>query len=388
MLHLPRPLYVLAFAGALLMAGMPMALLIGGIVGVQLAPSPALATLPLAAMVIGVAAFALPASKILDKGGYKQLFLCGTLMCLGGNGFAIAALIQQSFYLWLSAMLCLGFASACAQQLRFSSRLFLSDQPHRIPVALSVFMLGGILAAIVGPELTMHNEITALPQYGTGFVIVSGMQLMALALVLFLPAAPSLKPIVQQHAGPINQGVLAVVVSVTAYGIMSFVMTATPISMHEHHGHTMANTKSVIQWHILAMFIPSFFTGRLIQWLGIDKSLILGIIFYLAVFTFTLSGVNLNHYATGLILLGIGWNILFTTGSTLAAQHTNPNFKGKHDMLVFSIQAISSLSAGAVLYQLHWQAVQWVAIAGLLPLVAVLLYKFVIEVKAKQSAAG
>lgn len=375
MLNLPRPIYVLAFAGALLMTGMPLALLIGGIVGIQIAPSPALATLPLAAMVLGVAAFALPASKILDKAGYKHLFLCGTIMCLGGNGFAIAALIQQSFYLWLSAMLCLGFAGACTQQLRFASRLFLSDQPDRIPVALSVFMLGGILAAIVGPELTLHNEITALPQYATGFVIVSGLQVLALLLVLFLPSPPPPSLIQQKKTGTINQGLVAIVASVTAYGIMSFIMTATPISMHEHHGHAMANTKSVIQWHILAMFIPSFFTGRLIQWLGVNKSLMLGIALYLTVFVFTLSGIHLSHYAIGLILLGVGWNVLFTSGSTLAAQHSDANFKGKHDTLVFSIQAIASLSAGAVLYQLHWQAVQWVAIAGLLPLVLLLIYK-------------
>lgn len=373
MFSLPKPIYLLALASALLMTGMPLALLIGGIVGVQIAPSPAFATLPLAAMVIGVAAFALPASKVLDKGGYKTLFSCGAAMCLVGNSFAILALIKQSFNLWLTAMLCLGAASACAQQMRFASRVFLGNQPHRIPVALSVFMLGGILAAIVGPELTLHNEITALPQYATGFVWVSGLQLIALVLVLLLPSAGATVIARAATAGHINQGLLALVASITAYGIMSFVMTATPISMHEHHGHSMANTKSVIQWHILAMFIPSFFTGRLIQWLGINRSLVLGICLYLTVFVFTLSGINFSHYAAGLIVLGVGWNVLFTAGSTLAAQHTDANFKGKHDTVVFGIQALACLSAGAVLYQLNWQAVQWVAIAGLLPLVLLLL---------------
>ncbi|HEV8077789.1 MAG TPA: hypothetical protein VGP45_05330, partial [Marinobacter sp.] len=307
------------------------------------------------------------------KGGYKVLFSCGTGLCLMGNSFAVIALVYQSFALWLTAMLCLGAASACAQQMRFSARLFLGDQPERVPVALSVFMLGGVFAAIVGPELTLQHQITILPQYATGFVWVSVLQVAAWLMVLGLPPSPQWPTGQAATAGLLNQGVLAIAASVTAYGIMSFVMTATPISMHEHHGHSMVNTKSVIQWHILAMFVPSFFTGRLIQWLGIVRSLVLGIGLYIAVFVTTLSGIDMGHYATGLILLGIGWNVLFTAGSTLAAQHSDASFKGKHDAVVFGIQALASLSAGAVLYQLSWQAVQWVALAGLLPLTLLLL---------------
>lgn len=237
-------------------------------------------------------------------------------------------------------------------------------------------MLGGVIAAFIGPQLATHNVLGFLPTYSTGFILASLLQICALAVVFSLPAQaqPTLNNIAHKEHN--HFGLLAISASVTAYGIMSFVMTATPVSMHEHQGHDLIATKNVIQWHILAMFLPSLFTGKLIQRMGVNKSLWLGISLYLWVFIFTLQGHAFMHYAVGLILLGLGWNILFTTGSTLAATHQDPSFKGKHDTWVFSIQAIASLSAGFVLFQLSWQAVQWIAMAGLLPLIFLLLKKF------------
>lgn len=150
-------------------------------------------------------------------------------------------------------------------------------------------------------------------------------------------------------------------------------MTATPISMHEHHGHSLAQTKSVIQWHIIAMFVPSFLSGFLIQRLGVIKSLYLGLVFYAVVFAFTLQGYDLHHYAIGLIVLGVGWNILFTAGSTLAAEQPKPSFRGIHDSWVFGIQAVASLSAGLALHYLGWLGVQWLGLIACLPLLAIAL---------------
>lgn len=373
MFSLPKPLYVLALASAVLMTGTPLAILVGGIVGSQLAPLPALATLPLAVLVFGVAGMASFAARILNRHGYQRLFLTGTVLCVSANTAAVLALHWQSFYLWLMAMALIGSAGACAQQMRFAIQGFLQHQPKLIPVGISVFMLGGVLAAFIGPELATHNVLDFLPTYSTGFILASLLQVFALAVVFSLPAQA--QPMANNMAltGQNHFGLLAIAASVTAYGIMSFVMTATPVSMHQHQGHSLNATKNVIQWHILAMFLPSLLTGKLIQLAGINKSLWLGISLYLCVFIFTLQGHAFMHYAIGLILLGLGWNILFTAGSTLAATHQDPAFKGKHDTWVFSIQAIASLSAGFVLYQLSWQAVQWLAIAGLLPLVVLLL---------------
>lgn len=373
---LPKPLYVLALASALLMTGTPLAILVGGIVGSQLAPIPALATLPLVVLVFGVAGMASFAARILNNHGYQRLFLTGTVLCISANAAAVIALQWQSFYIWLIAMALIGTAGACAQQMRFAIQGFLQHQPKLIPVGISVFMLGGVVAAFVGPELATHNAFDFLPNYSTGFIIASLLQMCALAVVFCLPSQAQPVPNSHTLAGQNPFGILAIAASVTAYGIMSFVMTATPVSMHEHQGHSLIATKNVIQWHIFAMFLPSLFTGKIIQWLGIHKSLWLGIGLYLCVFIFTLQGHAFMHYAVGLILLGLGWNILFTAGSTLAANHNDPKFKGKHDTWVFSIQAIASLSAGFVLYQLSWQAVQWVAIMGLLPLVVLLIKRF------------
>lgn len=145
MFSLPKPLYILALATALLMTGTPLAILVGGIVGSQLAPVPALATLPLAVLVFGVAGMASFAARILNRYGYQRLFLIGTMLCICANTLAILALQQQSFYLWLIAMAFIGSAGACAQQMRFAIQGFLQHQPQLIPVGISVFCLAVLL---------------------------------------------------------------------------------------------------------------------------------------------------------------------------------------------------------------------------------------------------
>ena len=376
MFSLPKPVYFLALATALLMSGTPLAILIGGLVGTELAQNTSLATLPLALVVLGVAIAVMPASYLLNKYGYKILFLVGTGCCLLANSLCITALVQQSFYLWLTAMLFIGCAGACAQQMRFAATAFVVHPTTQAPLALSVFMLGGVVAAIIGPELAINNNFSQLPTYASGFVWASALQIAAAIAVLTLPTTKNGRVAhtkTNTQITPAFLGLLAIVASVSAYGIMSFVMTATPISMHEHHGHSLAQTKSVIQWHILAMFLPSLFTGKIVQVIGAKRTMAAGLVTFLSVSIITLQGYGFTDYAIGLILLGIGWNLLFTAGSTLAAAHTSPNFKGKHDLWVFSVQAVASLGAGVALNQLGWVGLQWLSIAALLPLSILLI---------------
>ncbi len=373
MFSLPSAVYWLSLCSALLLSGTPLAVLIGGLVGSQLSPFPALATLPLAAMVIGLASMAFFANHLIQKVGFKQVFLLATTMSLCANILAITALALESFSFWLLAMFLIGTTAACAQQMRFVTTHYLSNKATQTPIAISIFMLGGVVAALLGPEVAMLNGLPQDIPYTTGFAVMCVLQFIAALIVIALP-----KPTFNEtsHAKTIQShsiGKLAIAASVTAYGIMSFIMTATPVSMHEHHGHTLAHTKSVIQWHILAMFLPSLFTGHLIKTFGNKKILWAGMGLYAGVFIFTLQGYDLHNYAIGLILLGIGWNFLFTVGSHLAAQHPNEKFRGTHDTWVFSIQAVVSLGAGLALYSLGWIGIQWLAIIGLLPLTFILL---------------
>ncbi len=350
-----------------------MALLVGGIVGAEFSSREALATLPLTMMVIGLAIGALPAAKLLNTCGYKILYLAGCLLSFIAIAVGITALYQKSFALWLLAMAFTGLSSACAQQMRFVASSFV--KPSDFSVALSVFMLAGALAAVLGPEIATQVDLFDWPRFVGGYAALCILQLAGLIAVLLWRTPPCVRHDTNQTIDHTrSKGILAIVASVTAYGIMSFVMTATPLSMHGHHGHSLVDTKTVIQWHILAMFLPSLVSGKFIQYCGISRSLGVGLLTYAAASTITLSGIAFLHYSTGLILLGVGWNILFTAGSTLAARHPNPNFKGQHDTLVFGAQALASLSAGIALVALGWQGLQWLALGGLLPLALLLTY--------------
>lgn len=375
MFRLPVPIYILALATSCLMTGTPLAVLIGGLIGAKLAPTPALATLPLAIMVVGLALNAYPASMLLGRFGHRRLFAVATALCLLANSVAITALTLQSFSLWLLAMLLIGAVAACAQQMRFAVTAYLGSNKEQVPVALSVFMLGGILAAIIGPELGVIPRLFNLTDYASGFVIAALLQLGALMVVMLTPKAPIIDASLAANSPPQTRSLalLAIAASITGYGLMSFIMTATPISMHEHHGHSLDDTKRVIQWHILAMFIPSFMTGHLIKRLGIPFAMWAGLACFGLTSLVTLNGFAMHNYALGLILLGVGWNFLFTAGSTLAAQNPNPSFKGHHDATVFAVQAVASLSAGLVLNYLGWLGMQWLALAGLAPLALMLL---------------
>ena len=372
MLSLPRSIYVLAFATALLSTAMPFSFLIGGIVGMKFSSSPNLATLPLTLMVVGVAVGALPASKLFQRYGYKVLFFVGVLLSYTAILIAIFALQIESFELWILAMFFTGLSSACAQQMRFTASLFVNHSSF--PIALSVFMLSGVLAAIIGPEIATRSELFALPSFVGAFIVLAMVQLLALAIVQFWPAKKldicEAENVRQPQA---HSGVLAIAASVTGFGIMSFLMTATPVSMHEHHGHTLSQAKLVIQWHILAMFLPSLFTGKILQRLGIPMALVGGMGIFAVAILVSLTGTSFHHYALGLVLIGLGWNILFTGGSSLAAEHIDPNFKGRHDTVVFAVQAATSLAAGLALFTIGWHGMQWLSLAALLPLTAILL---------------
>lgn len=377
MFRLPFPIYILALATACLMTGTPFAVLIGGLIGSQFAPNPAWATLPLAVMVIGVALNAYPASLLLGRLGHRRLFAIATALSLFANSIAVIALTLQSFSLWLLAMLLIGAVAACAQQMRFAVTAYLGGDKDLVPVALSVFMLGGIVAAIVGPELGLAPRLFNLADYASGFVIAAGLQVSALIVVLLTPKAAISQSAAASEAAPQPRAIsmIAIAASITGYGLMSFIMTATPISMHDHHGHSLEDTKRVIQWHILAMFIPSFITGQFIKRCGVALVMWAGLACFAVTAAITLSGIGMHHYALGLILLGVGWNFLFTSGSTLAAQNPNPAFKGRHDSTVFATQAAASLSAGLVLNYLGWAGMQWLALFGLLPLAGMLIMK-------------
>lgn len=380
MFSLPRAVYFLLVAGILVGSAMPLTVLVGGLIGSQLAPSSSLATLPITCVVVGTALSTFPVSALMRHFGRRVGFCISILVGLGAQLLAMAALFYNSFFLFCGATLLTGFMVAGLQQMRFAAVELAGKD--KAPQAISVLMLHGVFAAWLGPELVMlvpQGDSTIVPiDYLIAYAALT--LLLAVAAIwvwLLMPAAKTIQAhenIEQSEAATRSTFWMAVVISVTAFGVMSFVMTATPVSMHQHHGFGLDAAKMVIQAHILAMFLPSLVTGKIIAKIGERLALTLGAIIFLVSCLIALDGVTQQHFLFSLIALGIAWNILFTTGTAIlgrgGASHQQ---QARHDFLVFSAQALATVFAGVVLLQLEWRGVLLGSLLALSPLVIVVL---------------
>lgn len=380
MLTLPRNVWILAATVSLTMTGISLLMLVGGLIGAELAPSPNLATLPIAAFVVGMAASTVPAGMLLKNFGRKHGTYFGFTATLLAAGCAIVAVNTQSFWMLVNAGLFIGSGTAFYQQFRFAAIESLSDPSNTGP-ALSALMLFNIFGAILGPELATTGR-TLLPQYGdyTGSFLML-IALIVLAMIIFSffqnPGATrsddtkEARPLFKIIGQPIF--IVALISAGLGYGLMSFIMTSTPLSMHTHHGFSLAEAKWVIQSHLVAMFLPSLFSGFLLKRFGEGTMMLAGGGLYALVIVIAFSGQALGHYWWALVLLGVGWNFLFLAGTSLLPktyQHSE-RFKAQavNDLIVFSVQATAALSAAWVLFSFGWST----QIAIGIPLTATIL---------------
>lgn len=380
--RLPKNLYVLAIAQALCMAVSPFNTLVGGIVGFRLAPTPALATLPVALMIVGLAASTIPAALIMRRSGRRAGFMLGAAVASAAALLAAIAVSREWFAVFCLATFLMGSNLAFVQQYRFAAAE--SVAPSHIGKAVSFVLLGTLLAAFLGPELANR----ATPALGLGHYPVAYLMLAAVLgiamLVLWryqdaprsaepaIGARPPLREIWRQPGY-----LLAVAAAATGYGVMTFLMTATPISMHVKDGHSLGHTAFVIQSHIAAMYLPSLFSGWLIARFGERRLLLAGVGFFLACLLVASHGRGLAQYWFALVFLGIGWNFLFVSGTTLLARLTRgpERFRAQaaNDFTVFSITALASLFSGAAVHAWGWDVMLWLALAPLLILVLLVL---------------
>lgn len=363
MFALNRNVRVLMLAGALGMCVAPMIVFIGGIVGTTLAPTPDLATLPVAALVVGTALAVVPVSRAMQVLGRKNVFLINALFAALASGLSAWAIQLGSFWLFCLGVTLLGASLAVIQQFRFAAMESVAvDQAAN---AASVVLLGGLVAAFLGPELAHIGKDWFEVDFIGSFALLAIASLAGgLVLLAYRPNDPpkenrdsyggrSLSEIAKQ---PVLWA--AVMSAGIGYAVMSYVMTATPVSMHHMQGHSLLDTKWVIQSHICAMFLPSFFSGRLITRFGVKKMILAGVLVYVLCGLIALSGQALMHYWLGLVLLGIGWNFLFVAGTALLPESYLPEerFKvqGLNDFSVFGSQALASLSSGFVIFNVGW----------------------------------
>jgi len=355
--------WVLTLSNALAASIMALMILVGSLVGSDLAPAAEWATLPLALTICGTAVGIVPATRAMQYLGRKRALW--TFMGLGIIACAMAsiALEQRSFSLFCLAAVLLGSTNSALQQVRFAAME--SVAPESGASAASIVMLGGILAAFVGPELAVLGaHMTAVDYQGSFWLGALSIVCGALLLSAYKPAQieTTSKPIAAGSLRTILRGrgfILSVASGAVAFVVMSFVMTGTPISMHHTYGHSLVDTKWVIQSHIAAMFLPSLIAPLLFKWLGIRGLMVAGLACYGTTIGIGYYDISVNGFWLQLVLLGVGWNFLFVAGTALlpTSYQESDRFKAQafNDSTVFSLQALASLSAGWALNLISWQ---------------------------------
>ena len=350
------------FAQALIGSIGPVIVFVGGFVGLKLAPSEVLATLPVACMIVGIALFMLPTVRLLKQIGRKQGFILAVLWGIANSIFTAYSIYLANFWLFCTSILLYGFLIAAVQQFRFAAME--SVDPSKASQAVSILLLAGLLAAFLGPEIAFWGRSWFATEFVGSFVGVAILLVLSLGFLGFYQASDTVSNEAHEAGSPLVEiakqpvFIAAIISATVGFSVMSFIMTATPISMHVHNGFDLAETKWVIQSHIIAMYLPSFITGRLIAKYGQHRVLYAGLVAFLLCIFIGFAGRHYLHYWGALILLGIGWNFMFVTATSMlpSCYEDSERFKvqGFNDMVMFSCQAAASLSAGWVIESLGW----------------------------------
>ncbi|ALU44333.1 MFS transporter [Pseudoalteromonas rubra] len=371
---------LLACCQGLITTGNILLVTISALVGQLLSPSAALTTLPVAMQMAGLLMATIPASLIMAKTGRRLGFSLGNLIGISGTLLGVWALRESDFALFCVATTLIGIGIGFATLYRFAA-IEASDKPA---TAISIIMASGVVAAVLGPNLAVWvNEVYPALNYANSFVALSGLYILALLLlqgVRFTEVdthtsqapARTLKEIMAQ-----KQFQLAVLVAMISYSVMNFLMTATPLAMHRH-GFDLADSALVIEWHVLGMFLPSFFTGKLIERFGARVMILAGCVLYLICAGINLLGLTHWHFLLALFALGVGWNFMFISATQLVSQTYAPQERAKtqacNEFLVFSMVVASSLSAGFLEATAGWQALNvWSMPVVLVALIATVL---------------
>ena len=374
-------LIVLFIAQVFAQCGAPVVILLAGIVGVSLAPSTALATLPVAFMIVGTAATTVPAALFMSRYGRKAGFMLGTSYAALAGLLGAWAIAATSFWPFCLACFLIGSNNAFVQQYRFA--VAESVPTEKVGTVVSLLMLAGVAAAFTGPEVASRMRLVGdLPEFGGSFLGVTGMMICATVVLTFYRGTRFVEEETGGESRPVSAFLasplflLAVGAAVVGYAVMSFIMTATPVSMHTMDHFSMEDTTWVIQSHIIAMFLPSLASAWLIGRFGAHNLVTAGLVLLFVCIGIGAIDRTLMHYWFALVLLGVAWNFLFVGGTALLTTTYEPHERYKvqalNDFLVFSLQAIAALGSGLVLTSLGWDWVLLLSLPWLVALVPLL----------------
>jgi MFS family permease len=359
-----------------------------------MAPLGWMATLPVTGYVVGSALSTIPVAHLQRRLGRKRCFQIGLIVAVVAAAACALAIAQHNFWLLVAATLVAGFYSANASLYRFAGPELVA--PAHKERALSFVLAGGIVGAVIGPILANATRgLVAVPFAGAylALVVVALLSLVAVSAIRFpehkppLPGAATGRPLSVIARQPLF--IVAVTASALGYGVMNLLMAATPIAMQQC-SLPFDRTALVLEWHVLGMFVPSFFTGHLIRRFGALPVMATGVLLYAVCVAAALSGIELRHFLLALTTLGVGWNFLYIGGSTLLTQAYLPQEKtraqGAMDFCVFSTMALSSFASGALITTRGWA---WLSMGSTLPiaLVAAALLWLALQPRSRSLAA-
>ncbi|MFG6486593.1 MFS transporter [Roseateles sp. BYS78W] len=367
-----RKLALLVLAQGLFLTNNICLVAINGLVGLALAPVPWMATLPICAYVGGGALMARLVGRHQLRFGRRRGFQIGLLVGIASSSLALWSVTHQQFWGVVTATLVGGYYSANAALYRFAATEIVA--PGKREAAISWVLGGGCLGAFIGPTLARESRDLLVAPFAGAYLLLIGVALMGLVLISLIDFPPLTRP--APGAGGrstrelVRQPVFLVALAASAlgYGVMSLLMSATPIAMGQC-GLPFGDAGLVLQWHVLGMFVPSFFTGPLIRRVGVLPVMATGVLLNLGCVMFALSGQDLDHFLGALFLLGVGWNFLYIGGTTLFTQAYRPEEKtraqGLMDTGVYATMTLTSFSSGALVTTGGWRWMNW---ASLVPI--------------------
>ncbi len=344
---------------------------INGLVGLSIAPKPWMATLPITAYVAGGALFAHIVARHQRAWGRKRAFQVGLVVAMVSCALCAYAAASHSFTLLVAATLLAGYYNANAGLYRFAATEVVA--PRFKERAISWVLAGGIIGAVAGPSLASVTRDVLPVAFAGAYAALVGVALVALALISFIHFPPLPLPSAAQPGRPLREiarqpaFIVAVVACALGYGVMNLLMAATPIAMSQC-AHPFSSTALVLEWHVLGMYVPSFFTGSLIRRFGGLPVMSAGVVLNAVCIAVALSGVDLTHFLVALFTLGIGWNFLYIGGTTLLTETYRPEEKttaqAAMDTTVFTTMTVTSFSSGALVTTQGWT---WLNLGSIVP---------------------
>jgi len=377
-----RHLVLLSIAQGLFLTNNVTFIAINGLVGLSLAPESWMATLPVMGYVVGGALSTGLVAKSQQRFGRKGSFQLGLLVALLSAALGAWAVMTSSFALLVTATVVAGYYSANGQLYRFAAAELCP--PDYREKAVSLVMAGGLIGAVIGPNLAIQTKgLFEVPFAGAyvALMLVAAVSMLVMSFIHF-PPAPAAK--VEDSGGRALRDIMrqpvfvvAAMAAALSYGVMNLLMAATPLAM-QVCGLPFEDTAWVLEWHVIGMFAPGFVTGHLIKRFGVLSVMGVGVLLNIACIAVALSGVDLHQFLVALFLLGVGWNFLFTGSTTLSMQSYTPQEKNRAqaaiNFCVFATMAITSFASGALVTTQGWAWLNWGSLVPVLMTGAGLLW--------------